>query len=451
MTGDLDRADVTDILTAYATGAATPHDAVDLVLNRIARWEPALNAFSARSETLRAEAQASTDRWASGAAMGPLDGVPVVIKDNLVSRGLPAAWGNPTLAGRVAVHDELPVARLRAAGALVIGKGNTPEFAVDGYTANATFGVTRNPFDPALTPGGSSGGVVAAVASGMAFAGLATDGGGSIRRPAGYTGLVGLKSGIGHVPRGDGLPQLLLDFEVAGPVARSLRDLRLLDAVLSGRSHASAPAGVARILAVPTLADTPCDPAILKAFATASASLSAQGHDVTTGQLPYDLAALNAIWGQVAEVGLSGYFRQHPEVAESAGPKYREMAARGDAVAPAAFQSVLMVINDLRTAARDLWGFDAILTPTSAAQPWPAEDSHPPVIAGMNVGPRGHAVYTGWVNAAGLPALAFPAPIAQGLPIGLQLIGKTGAEGWLMDMVYPILSPFRWPDSRIAH
>nr|WP_249218966.1 amidase [Loktanella sp. SALINAS62] len=433
------------MLESFAAGTATPHDAVNLVLDRIAQWDPLLNAYSARSKTLQTDAQAATDRWAKGLAMGPLDGVPVVIKDNLVSRGLPAAWGNASLAGRIADHDELPVARLRAAGALVIGKGNTPEFAIDGYTANTTFGVTRNPFDPTLTPGGSSGGVVAAVASGMAFAGLATDGGGSIRRPAGYTGLVGLKPGLGHVPRRDGLTQLLLDFEVAGPVARSLRDLRLLDSVLSGRRHDPAPVGACRILAVPILAGSPCDPAILQAFATAVDALAAQGHDVRTGRLPYDLADLNTVWGQVVDVGLSAYFRNDPDVAQSAAPKYRAMAARGDAILATTFQSALTQINALRAAARDLWGFDAILMPTSAAQPWPAADSHPPVIAGKSVGPRGHAVYTGWVNAAGLPAIAFPAPVASGLPIGMQLIGKIGDEGRLMDLIAPILSPFRWP------
>jgi aspartyl-tRNA(Asn)/glutamyl-tRNA(Gln) amidotransferase subunit A len=285
---------------------------------------------------------------------GPLDGVPIVVKDNLVSRGLPASWGNAALSTRVAAHDEVPVARLRAAGALVIGKGNTPEFAVDGYTENLTFGVTRNPFDPALTPGGSSGGVVAAVASGMAFAGLATDGGGSIRRPAGYTGLVGLKPGIGRVARGGGLPQLLLDFEVAGPIARSLRDLRLLDAVLSGQAGRAQGRAQGRILAIPVLGDAPCDPVILQAFADTCEALRGQGNRVITGDLPYDLSDLNAGWGHIAEVGLAAYFRQDPAVAAAAAQKYQAMAARGRALPASEFQAIQHAVTDLRRAAQGL-------------------------------------------------------------------------------------------------
>lgn len=438
--------DVTSLLVAYASGESTPDEVVAQMLCRIAALDPTLNAYSALSETLTSEAAAATERWARGAPLGALDGVPVILKDNLVSAGLPAAWGNAALARRVPQQDEAPVARLRAAGALVIGKGNTPEFAVEGFTDNLTFGATRNPFDPALTPGGSSGGVVAAVAAGLAYAGLATDGGGSIRRPAGYTGLLGLKPGIGHVARGGGLAQVLLDFEVVGPIARSLGDLRLLDDVLSGRPGKPSEPRAAHILAVPSLPGAPCDADILTAFAATVEALRAQGHDVKTGALPYDLTALNAGWGTFGEVGLAAYFAKDPEVASVAAPKYRAMAERGAAVMAIDFHALLNTVFDLRTAAQRLWGYDAILMPASAAHPWPAAESHPPVIDGQPVGPRGHAVYTGWVNAAGLPALAFPAQATQVLPIGLQLIGPMGGESWLMDLVKPVLAPGRWPD-----
>lgn len=438
--------DCTALLAAFGSGETSPSDAVALVLARIKALEPQLNAYSTLSSLLERQALAASARWAKGTPLGPLDGVPLCIKDNLVSAGLPASWGNGVLARRVSLHDEVPVARLRAAGALVVGKGNTPEFAVEGFTDNLTFGVTRNPFDPALTPGGSSGGVVAALAAGMAFAGLATDGGGSIRRPAGYTGLLGLKPGIGHVARGGGLAQVLLDFECVGPIARSLRDLRLLDRILSGQSARAGASRAARILAVPTLGNAPCDDSILAAFGGVREALVAQGHRVEVGAFPHDLAALNAGWSSIGAVGLAAYFRQEPEVATAAAPKYRDMAVRGEALGAADFYAILNAVHDLRQAAQGLWGFDAILMPSSAAPPWPAAESHPTRIAGQDVGPRGHAVYTGWVNAAGLPALAFPATVTQGVPIGMQLVGRMGSESALMDIVEPILTPFRWPD-----
>lgn len=437
--------DATALLAAFAAGETTPRAVVEAILERISRLDPVLNAYTALSETLINEADAATARWAKQNPVGPLDGLPLIIKDNLVSAGLPAAWGNAALARRIAVHDERPVAALRKAGALVIGKGNTPEFAVEGFTDNLTFGVTSNPFNPALTPGGSSGGVVAAIAAGLAVAGLGTDGGGSIRRPAGYTGLVGLKPGIGHVARGGGLAQVLLDFEVVGPLARSVRDVRLLDGVLSGIATRSKRVKPARILGVPALGDAPCDAEIVRAFEQSVQDLRDQGHQVEIGAMPYDLSPLNAGWSRVGEIGLAEYFARDPEVAKAAAPKYQKMAILGKDASAIELYAVLNAVYDLRNAARDLWGYDAILMPTSAAHPWPATQSYPPEIGGRAVGPRGHAVYTGWVNAAGLPALAFPASLSEGLPIGIQLIGRMGAESWLLDLVEPILKPFRWP------
>ena len=124
--------------------------------------------------------------------------------------------------------------RARAGGALIIGKTNVPEFALEGYTDNPLFGVTGNPWNTKLTPGGSSGGAVAAVASGIAPLAIGQDGGGSIRRPAAHTGLVGLKPSLSAVPREHVLPSLLLDFEVIGPLARTVADARLLFDVMRG-------------------------------------------------------------------------------------------------------------------------------------------------------------------------------------------------------------------------
>ncbi|WP_353474662.1 amidase [Salipiger sp. H15] len=425
--------DATTLLEGFRAGTGDPVGAVEECLSRIARLEPTLNAFSARATDALDRAREAAARWKAGAPCGPLDGVPVIIKDNLVSAGLPAAWGNPELGRRVPERDELPVAALRAAGAIVLGKGNTPEFAVEGYTANTTFGVTRNPFDPELTPGGSSGGVVAAVASGMAAAGLGTDGGGSIRRPAGYTGLWGLKPGIGAVRRGGGLAQVLLDFETVGPITRSARDLALFQSVLSGRRAKADPRPL-RILAVPVIGDAPCESGIRAAFAASTERLRALGHEVTDGTLPLDLGPLNEVWAQMAEIGLAHLGWRDPAVLDSAAGKYREMAARGAKVDAVTLYEALMRVFALREAVRGLWGFDAVLLPTAAAHPWPAGEVYPQRIEGQPVGPRGHAVYTGWVNAAGLPGLAFPAGLSGGMPVGMQLVGDQGAEPMLLGL-----------------
>ena len=427
-------ADATAMLEGFRTGASDPVAVMRGCLARIDRLQLTLNAFTARAEDALSLAEAARARWRKRAPAGPLDGVPVIIKDNLVSAGLPAAWGNAELNSRVPTEDERPVAALRRAGAIVLGKGNTPEFAVEGYTDNRTFGPTRNPFDPALTPGGSSGGVVAAVASGMAAAGLATDGGGSIRRPAGYTGLWGLKPGIGTVPRGGGLPQVLLDFETVGPITRSARDLSLFLDVLSGKSLTTARRRLS-VLAVERIGDAPCDPGIRAAFTHAAARLRTLGHAVETGELPLDLEPLDAVWAMIVETGLAHVARQDPPVMAAAARKYRDMAERGAEHGSVQLYEALTRVYALRDAVRGLWGYDAILLPTAAAPPWPATEAFPGVIDGQPVGPRGHAVYTGWVNAAGLPALAFPAGLANGLPVGMQLVADLGGEAMLLGLV----------------
>ncbi len=219
------RLDATDLASAFASGAATPVEAVEAAFARIRALDPRLNAMVALSPTAREEAAQSVARWRRGEAKSALDGVPIVVKDNLVVSGMPAAFGG-RLYSQVAERDEMPIRRLREAGAIVVGKSNCPEFALEGYTANAAFGTTGNPYDPSLTPGGSSGGSVAAVAAGYVPIAIGTDGGGSLRRPAAYTGLLGFKPGVGTVQRDDALPQLLLDYEVVGAFARTVRDLR---------------------------------------------------------------------------------------------------------------------------------------------------------------------------------------------------------------------------------
>jgi aspartyl-tRNA(Asn)/glutamyl-tRNA(Gln) amidotransferase subunit A len=271
--------------------------------------------------------------------------------------------------------------------------------------------------------------------------------------------LFGLKPGIGRVPRGGGLAQVLLDFEVAGPVARSARDLALLDSVLSGadrRDPASRAQAIAspetplRVLYVPRLGDAPCDPAILAATGRTADALANAGCAVTEGALPLHLEPLDLVWAQIAEIGLARYFTDNPAVADAAAPRYREMAARGATASGTGLWAILDAVRALRAEASSLFAdHDAVLMPASAAMPWPAPDPFPQEIDGRPVGPRGHAVYTGWVNAAGLPAVALPAMAPGPLPIGVQIVGDFGSEPMLLELAARLeaaeAARFDWP------
>ncbi len=459
MAGGFWKLGAADLAAAYREGRADPVAVVADLAARIDALNPRLNAYVALSQDLAEQARASRERHRAGRPLSPVDGVPVAVKDNLHVAGLPTAWGGATF-DAVAAEDELPVARLRAAGAILVGKTNTPEFAVEGYTANARFGVTRNPWNPALTPGGSSGGSVAVVAAGLAALAIGTDGGGSTRRPAGHTGLYGLKPGIGRIARAGGLPQILMDFEVVGGFARTIGDLGLLYGVLAGpdrRDPASrsvpappAPRDSLRILSVPLLADNPCDPEILAATRDMARRLADLGHHVTEGALPVDLGPIDAFWGGFAQVGLAQLCRAVPRMRARSSPLYLDMADAGAGLPATDLFAAIEAVRVLRSEMSQLFAdWDAILMPCAAAQPWPAEETHPDIIDGRPVGPRGHAVYTGWVNASGHPGLAVPAGFDRaGMPIGCQLIGDLGAEALLLGLAGALAAggpSWRWP------
>jgi len=436
---------VGELLASFRTKSCTPCETLKALQDRIAARDPGINAFVALSPTALQEARKATIRWQEGRPCGPLDGVPIAVKDNLVAAGLPATFGSALFAGRTYSRDELPIARLRAAGAIVVGKTNTPEFAIEGYTSNALFGTTRNPFDPALTPGGSSGGSVAAVAAGLVPAAIGTDGGGSIRRPAAYTGLWGLKPGIGTVARGGGLPQILMDFEVVGPFARSAGDLRLMAEVLMApdradpvsRRRAPRPAcgEKLRVRLVERIDGAPCDPPILEALDRTARVFEQLGHHVEPGPLPVRTGDLAAVWPAICEIGLARLAEAEPDFAVRASRRYVEIAERGAARRASETTAILEIVAALRRETSALFAdCDLVLMPACAAMPWAADEPHPDTIAGEVVGPRGHAVYTGWVNAAGHPAVALPVPVASGMPIGVQAIADLGGEHLLLDL-----------------
>jgi aspartyl-tRNA(Asn)/glutamyl-tRNA(Gln) amidotransferase subunit A len=420
-------------------------------LARIEDMNGRLNAFVAIDREGAFEAAAESDaRLGRGEARSPLEGIPLSIKDNLLMRGLPATWGSRALAHYVPDHDELPVARLRDAGAILLGKTNVPELTLEGYTANDLFGVTRNPLDMRLTPGGSSGGAVASVAAGLVPAAIGTDGGGSIRRPASHTGLIGWKPSTGRVARAAGFPAILTDFEVVGTMTRSVADARLLDAVMRGprpedRSSLAIPLRSRaherpRILYIARFGDSPVDPEIIASTDVFAQELAQAGAAVESGGCFFDIELTNRIWWTISRAGVDYLMRWCPALADLAGASVRAMAADGRTITGSAYLEALEGTRALRQQMVDVFSrYDLILTPSAAALPWPAQEAYPSVIEGRSAGPRDHAVFTGWVNITGLPAISLPVGRgAGGLPIGAQLIGGFGCDDALLDFAQSV-------------
>jgi aspartyl-tRNA(Asn)/glutamyl-tRNA(Gln) amidotransferase subunit A len=446
----MDAADLTaaQLSHAFAARQLSPVEALESCLARVERLNPSLNAIvTLDAEGARAAAQASATRWRQGAPLSPLDGVPVTIKDNLLVAGLRATWGSRLYADHVPAVDELPVGRLRQAGLVILGKTNVPEFTLQGYTDNLLFGPTRNPWNATLTPGGSSGGAVASVAAGMAPLALATNGGGSIRRPVSHTGLFGLKPTAGRIARGQGFPVILHDFEVVGPIARSPQDIDLAMGILAGadpRDWASVrwpawreAAGAQRRLRVLFMArfgQEPLDAQIARSVGEAADTMAALGHEVEVGQSPFDLDKLARIFAVVSQGGLSWLLRTSRDRLNELTPAIQVMAETGFALTAADYVDMLSSVEELRRVLAGLFGrYDALLTPAAAALPWAAERSHPEEIAGRPVGPRGHAIFTPFANASGCPAIAAPcAPSPAGLPIGFQLVAAPGNDEMLV-------------------
>ncbi|WP_374299737.1 amidase [Ferrovibrio sp.] len=457
----------TDLHQHYRSGALSPVDVASQILARIEALNPMLNAYvHVDTAGAMAAAQASAERYRAGRPLGPLDGVPASIKDSLLVGGMPATWGSRLLERNIPAQDELPVERLRAAGAVLLGKTNVPEFTVQGYTDNLLFGATGNAWNPALTPGGSSGGAVSAVAAGLGPVALGTDGGGSTRRPAGHTGLVGLKPSTGRIARTGGFPEIYNDLEVIGLFGRCIEDVSTILCTLSApdardRHSLAFHAAVTpdetrhlpktpRILYVPRFGRHPVDPEIIAATDTAAEVLQKVGCGIEAGALPFDIDAAIAALAVLMPTGLAMIVDRLGGPGKIT-PALLPMYEAGRAVSGSAYLAALNHAVELRRQLASFYTrFDAILTPSTAAQPWTKDKVYPDKIDGQDAGPRGHAVYTGWVNLAGLPGLNLPAtPDAKGMPIGVQLVGGYGNDALLLAIGrrYEAVAPWadRWP------
>jgi aspartyl-tRNA(Asn)/glutamyl-tRNA(Gln) amidotransferase subunit A len=436
-----------ELVSAYASGDSSPRDAVEAVLARHDQANAAFNAiiFLDR-EGARATADQSTVRWRAGNPLSPLDGVPLSVKDNLLVAGMKATWGSRVYADFVPAADEAPVARLRAAGVILLGKTNVPEFTLQGYTSNLLFGTTRNPLAPDRTPGGSTGGGAAAVAAGIGPISIGTDGGGSTRRPAAYCGLYGLKPSLGQIPRYGGFPQILSDFEVVGPIARSVDDLTAAFSIMRGydprdprtaSAAARLPADGRRIAYVPRVGDAPVDPEIIRAADATAREFEGLGFAIDEVEAPYDPVELASLWTTIAEAGLAWHLAGIEGWRPLVGGNALAMAEAGDRRSTDEYVGALDGIMAMRLRSGAFFSkWDFMLSPTTAALAWPAAEAYPPTIDGKAVGPRGHAVYSAYLNLIGAVGVSFPVaatPSAGG--IGMQLAAPAGGDDAVLDAV----------------
>ncbi|GGO86145.1 amidotransferase [Marinobacterium nitratireducens] len=406
----------------------------------VAERNPQLNAIVRFDEHwVQAQVRELEQRRRAGETL-PLLGVPFTVKDTLWIKGRTATQGSRLFADFVAPEDAVAVQRLKQAGALILGHSNSSEFACKGVTTNRLYGATRNPWNLEMTPGGSSGGAAAAVSAGLGAFALCTDGGGSTRRPAAHSGVVGLKPSCGLIPHPTGFQEPLFGNGVIGLMTRRIADLEPLLATLAGAHpcDADTPVGLAResdpiasvagarIAFSPRFGlDVPVEEDQLEAIAGVASALEHAGAIVEPRDPVWPQGAGEAAFATLQFAGLAALYGDAFQ--RDAGPFDPDIAAQiekglglsGADVARAYFDRA-----ELYRAMADLFSHcDAVLTPTTPCTAWPHSELGPATIAGQPVSPRGHAVFTPIINHSFHAAVSVPCGIASnGLPMGAQII-----------------------------
>lgn len=460
----------TELLAAYRTGELSPVEATRDAFERIERHDGVVNAFClVESDDATAAAKDSEQRWHRGEPQGLLDGVPTSIKDLLLTAGRPTLRGSHTVdpAGPWEV-DAPSVARIREQGAVVIGRTTTPELGWKGVTDSPLTGVTRNPWDPTRTAGGSSGGSAAAVALGMGALSLGTDGGGSVRIPAAFTGTTTIKPTYGRVPHHPASPYGTLAH--VGPMTRSVADAALLLDVISGAdardpwalppaaptSERLGEASVAglRIAVSPTLGYADVDPEVAAAFAAAAdvfASLGAVLTDVDPG-FTDPVEAFETLWFAGAAKSIENLGPEQRAMMDPALVLAAEQGARSTAVE---YLTAMAVRNDLGKLMGEFHRTHALLlTPTMPIVAFEAGVDAP---AGW---PR--QTWTAWTpfsypfNMTQQPAASVPCGFTTprsaggagtdpaGLPIGLQIVGPRHADAAVLAAAHAFQQATDW-------
>lgn len=446
----------------------SPVAVVEAALERVGRVNGPLNAIVTLNPRVQEEARALERRIGAGEDPGPLAGVPVGIKDVTPVAGLRHTYGSPLYRDHLASVDALVVQRLRRAGAIVLGKTNTPEFAAGGNTWNEVFGPTRNPYAPDRSAGGSTGGGAAALATGMIALAEGTDLGGSLRIPASFCGVVGLRPSVGLVPTWPS------DWEwdtlqVTGVLARSVTDLAVslqavagasplspLGAPLTGRDLAAAvdrgPDPGLRLAYCPDVARIGIDPAIGAVCRATVDRLAASG-------LPLEEVELDLSFARDTFLALRGHWfvtwmHQRLDRLEELGVNVRANVTAGLSTEARALARAERERGRLWHLFRELFErCDVLLTPTMAVPPFPVDQNYPDSIAG-----RPMHTYVDWIaptfvlSLTGLPVASVPAGLDRdGLPVGLQVVGPPFGEERVLAVAARIaqLAPIRPPSIEV--
>lgn len=450
---------------AVRRGERSAEAAVRDAFERIERLNPSLNAFI-QLDRAGAQAQAAEidARVRRGEPVGPLAGVPIGVKDIESCRGFRATQGSWFLRDAPASStDSRHVARLRAAGAIPVGITAMSEFGMDSATSTRLWGVTRNPWNPALTPGGSSGGSAAAVAAGMVPLATGTDAGGSIRQPAAYTGLVGLKPSHGRIPKQDGFG----NFSVLGVLARTVADCaRHLDVAAGPHpgDRSSLPPHGARfedqietldVRGLRALWSDDLGYAVVEPEVAAVARAAAERLVAAAGlvALAQDFRPVN-VYSDVAVVLLSNleadWTKQgilpdgFPMLSPAVQHLVELMRANRDRIdVPASWKRIHQLEQQM---AGFFEGCDLLLTPSTACRPYAADGLIPSVIDGRDASLTGAEPFGAFVNATWLPAISIPAGFtADGLPVGLQVVARQHRDDVLLRLARIAEQTMPWP------
>lgn len=454
-----------DIARLVRTRAISPVEVLRGCMDRISAVNPTINAVVTLNERAEDEAREIEKRLAAGEEVGPLAGVPVGIKDVTQVAGMRCTFGSPLFSDHVPEEDALVVRRLRAAGAVIVGKTNTPEFAAGGNTWNAVFGRTRNPWNPERSAGGSTGGGASGLATGMFALAEGTDLGGSLRIPASFCGIVGLRPSVGLVPT---VPS---DFawdtmQVTGGMARTAADVGLmLQAVagpspeaplcqpVAGRDFAGAAHGAdvrgMRIAYCRDIAGIGIDAQVEAVCRDAAFALRDAGAEVE--EIELDLS-----YGRKAFLALRGLWfvsmlNPHLDKLEEFGINVANNLRAGLATSVSELGAAEAVRKRIRAQFAELFArYDHVLTPTMAVSPFPVTENYP-----QTVGGREMETYIDWLaptfvlSLTGLPVGSVPAGLDPGgMPCGLQVVGRPfGEERVLATMaVMQALRPIGLPD-----